>query len=71
MGMKIAHSPDKQERLEASPTAPLTALCPDCGGPVRLRSRRQMSGVKSYFWRHLANRNHDCPGRARPRNVYQ
>jgi hypothetical protein len=63
--MKIAKSTDGAE-IEAEKDAPSKAICPYCAGEVILRGRRVMgSDEKSYFWRHLDNKNRNCPGRAR------
>ena len=52
-----------QVRAEAG--APDWAVCPRCGAPVTLRSRRRSnrSGDVTYFWRHEDNASLDCPTR--------
>lgn len=64
--MKIAQHPDNQQPLPASTTAPTKAVCPFCGGVVKLRRRKCMDGGTVYFWRHRDNRNRACNGRSRP-----
>jgi len=45
------------ERLTpAARDAPLRAMCPDCGGIVKLRSRQG-----TYFWRHVELPLEGCP----------
>lgn len=40
----------------ASVSAPEHAVCPICGGPVMLRTRKLMAnGGTIYFWRHRDN----------------
>ena len=63
--MKIAKTSDG-EKIEAAKDSPPKAICPYCGGEVILRGRKLMgSKEKSYFWRHLDNKNRKCPGRSR------
>ncbi|MDX1417216.1 MAG: hypothetical protein R3293_23620 [Candidatus Promineifilaceae bacterium] len=63
--MKTAKTKDG-ERVEASEEAPQEAICMYCGGVVILRGRRRMgTSKKSYFWRHLDNKNMNCRGRSR------
>lgn len=53
--------------IEATPTAPRRAICPDCGGDLTLRSRRTMGNRDvTYFWRHSSNLNRYCSARTRP-----
>lgn len=54
------------EPIQADPTAPKRAFCPNCGGPVSLRQRRSMDGHVSYFWRHDDNRRLHCLQRLSP-----
>jgi hypothetical protein len=54
------------QMVEAAPGAPSEALCPCCLGNLTLRKRRRMSGELSYFWRHRAYENPDCPARDLP-----
>jgi hypothetical protein len=64
--MKTAKT-SKGETIDASATSPKEAICPYCGGTVKLRSRRAMNNQKvSYFWRHGNNKNPNCSGRRRP-----
>ncbi len=64
--MKFAQTPDGK-RIEATPSAPKTAVCPYCGGELTLRSRRTMNnGEVTYYWRHRSNRNRSCSARKRP-----
>jgi len=63
--MKIAKNQDGKE-IDAKEDAPQEAICLFCGGVVILRGRRRMgSDKKSYFWRHLDNKNRNCRGRSR------
>ncbi|MCP5095934.1 MAG: hypothetical protein GY943_10310 [Chloroflexi bacterium] len=56
--------------LIASDDAPSEAVCPHCGGTVRLRRRRRMNNEgTSYFWRHLSNTNQDCRARSRAHTI--
>ncbi len=65
--MKTAQAPDGTI-VTASQEAPPELICSDCGGTVILRRRKLMNnGGYSYFWRHLDNKNRDCPGRSRRR----
>ena len=64
--MKVACT-SNGEQITASPKAPRQAICPVCGGTLNLRSRKTMNnGQKTYFWRHLSNRNTQCSARTRP-----
>ena len=63
--MKIALSLDGRT-VEASPSAPRSAVCPSCGGPLTLRTRRGMLGSRSYFWRHASTAHRGCAGRNNP-----
>jgi hypothetical protein len=57
--MKTAVSSHGQP-IAASPSAPGTAVCPNCGGVVMLRVRRLMANSgNSYYWRHLDD-DHPC-----------
>ena len=60
--MKIARNLDGTS-LVASAMAPPEAICPDCAGVVRLRSRRRMGQEPVYFWRHSRQASQACPGR--------
>ena len=40
----------------AARDAPLMAMCPDCGGSVKLRNRQG-----TYFWRHVELPRWGCP----------
>jgi hypothetical protein len=64
--MKVAHHPETKEPLTAAADVPQQAVCPYCQGIVLLRSRKQMSGACTYYWRHQDNRNRTCNGRSRP-----
>jgi hypothetical protein len=64
--MKLAQTPDGK-LVEATVAAPKEAICPHCGGTLKLRSRRAMNnGKASYYWRHRSNQNRNCSGRQRP-----
>ena len=64
--MKVACT-TSGEQIIANPSAPPEAVCPVCGGTLILRSRKTMdNGRKTYFWRHLSNRNTHCSARNRP-----
>ena len=54
--------------VQAGPKAPDLAVCPDCGVPVRKRSRRGLGQTVTWFYRHQhGNPNGaDCPRRYRP-----
>jgi hypothetical protein len=66
MLMKVAQTPAGKP-LIADTNAPKQAICPHCGGPVTLRTRKTMNnGDQSYFWRHKSNQNRNCSGRNRP-----
>ena len=46
--------------LVAAIGAPAHAICPKCGGLVKLRVRRLMANSgNTYYWRHLDDR-HTC-----------
>ena len=42
------------------------AVCPSCGGTVKKRRRRKMSGQVTYFYRHARWVGGGCPQRYRP-----
>ena len=42
------------------------AACPSCGGMVKKRTRRKMSGQVTYFYRHERGVGKECPQRYRP-----
>ncbi len=66
--MKIAQSQDGKT-IQATMNAPKTAVCPQCGGILTLRSRRAMNNSHiAYFWRHRSNQNQPCRARKRPFN---
>lgn len=66
--MKVAQTIEG-EQIRATAEAPAKAICPVCGGPLTLRSRRKMNnGGRTYFWRHRSNRNRHCSARNRPVN---
>lgn len=54
------------EPVIAGDGVPETAVCPRCGCRVTLRSRRQMGGEITYFWRHTDNGRVPCSRRIRP-----
>jgi len=54
------------EPVLAGPDAPESALCPYCGGPLRLRQRRTMDNHLTYFWRHQDNHHLHCQKRSTP-----
>jgi hypothetical protein len=66
--MKIALHPETQASITAFEEAPDQALCPHCEGNVLLRSRKRMSGNRTYYWRHQDNHNRACDGRSRSVN---
>jgi hypothetical protein len=50
---------------------PEQAKCPQCGGLVTLRKRRQMGGEVTYFWRHVDfKQSKSCAKRAKPYKQY-
>lgn len=51
----------------AGPDAPEEAVCPDCGGAVRKRTRQRMGGGVTTFYRHVRGEGKHCPRRYRPR----
>lgn len=55
----------------AGPDAPEEALCPDCGGKVRVRHRARMDGETTYFYRHIQGEGKNCPRRYRPTFIWQ
>ena len=64
--MKVALTHEGIE-VVAQPSAPEKAICPNCGGELLLRSRRQMNnGGCTYFWRHKSNHNRHCSARNCP-----
>lgn len=66
--MKVAQTTDGKQ-ITADAQAPPKAICPVCGGPLTLRSRRIMNnGGRIYFWRHRSNHNRHCGARNRPIN---
>ena len=38
--------------VTANANAPVEAICPACGGRVKLRKRKLMGGGRTYYWRH-------------------
>ncbi len=51
-------------QIEATCDAPPEALCPQCGYPVALRSRRLMNdGGTIYYWRHRQGGSLTCKAR--------
>ena len=46
--------------------SPEEAVCPSCGGAVKKRKRRKMSGQVTYFYRHETGVGDECPRRYRP-----
>jgi hypothetical protein len=46
----------KDQLTPAAPGAPPTAICADCGGLVKLRTRKG-----TYFWRHAELPRAGCP----------
>ena len=52
--------------VSAGPDSPEVATCPACGGVVKKRKRRIMSGQATYFYRHKAGTGKECPLRYRP-----
>jgi len=64
--MLLAKTPEGKP-LTATAQAPKEAICPICGGKLKLRSRKAMNTCKAtYFWRHLANQNRHCRARRHP-----
>jgi len=64
--MKKARTKDGQ-LIEATPDAPAVAECPECGGELKLRSRRVWKKENCvYFWRHRSNKNSGCSRRRHP-----
>lgn len=67
--MKNAMTPDG-EPVVADSHAPASALCPDCGGEVYLRSRKKMgSRSRTYFWQHERGTGNSCGPKRRVRPV--
>jgi hypothetical protein len=52
------------KEIEAGPDAPARATCPYCDEPVLLRSRRNMDGCVTWYWRHETGAGRHCPGRS-------
>jgi len=50
----------------AGPDSPAEAICPSCGGIVKKRKRRRMSGQVAYFYRHMRGVGDGCPQRYSP-----
>ncbi len=62
----IQSADGKHTPVTASPDAPTTATCPDCGGTVTLRKRNRMDTTTTYFYRHTRGQGHNCPRRYQP-----
>ena len=60
--MKVAIDHNGNE-ITAGPGAPTEAICPACRSTVDLRVRTTASGL-TWYWRHPANANLNCPRRS-------
>lgn len=61
--MKVAVTADGKP-VDAADDAPAEALCPQCGYPVTLRSRRLMNNAGTiYYWRHKQGGDLACKER--------
>ena len=60
--MKVAIDHNGNE-ITAGPEAPTEAICPACRSTVDLRVRTTASGL-TWYWRHPANANLNCPRRS-------
>ena len=56
----------KGKLVLASPDAPDTGTCPDCGAQVQKRHVTRMDGSVTYFYRHKRGQGKECPRRYRP-----
>lgn len=60
--MKDAIDTDRKT-IVAGPTAPKVATCPDCGGTVTLRRRRNGQSTPTWFYRHKDGEGPGCSRR--------
>jgi hypothetical protein len=56
----------KGRLIPASPDAPATGTCPDCGADVQNRHVTRMDGSVTWFYRHKRGQGKHCPRRYRP-----
>lgn len=60
----MKHARYQGRRIEAGPGAPVKAQCPDCQGPVTLRSRAgQFGEAARFFYRHVRGETLNCSKR--------